>query len=149
MMACLDVSSFSSSCNYLFTPTSISQPIKKYRAIASVIWVVTVLVSFLWNQADDIREKNAIALETARGFLAHIIAVRSWNAEHGGVFVFTDEKDPLNPYLPKDQQGIVTTDGRMLTRINPAYMTRQIAEIADQQSKVRFHLTSCRAPVFW
>lgn len=107
-----------------------------------MIWAFTVLFSFLWNQADTVREKNAIALETARGFLTHIIAVRAWNAEHGGVFVLTDEKNPLNPYLPEDQQGIVTNDGRLLTRINPAYMTRQIAEIADQQSKVRFHLTS-------
>jgi PAS domain S-box-containing protein len=120
----------------------ISKPIKKYRAIASVIWVFTVLFSFLWNQLNAIHEKNAIALETARGFLTHIVAVRAWNAEHGGIFVFTDEKNPLNPYLPEDQQGVVTNDGRLLTRINPAYMTRQIAEIADQQSKVRFHLTS-------
>ncbi|MFH2122535.1 MAG: ATP-binding protein [Pseudomonadota bacterium] len=117
-------------------------PIKKYRAIASAIWLFTVFLSLVWNQADDIRERNAIALETARAFLTHIVAVRSWNAEHGGVFVFTDEKDPLNPYLPEDQQGIVSSDGRSLTRVNPAYMTRQIAEISDRQSKVRFHLTS-------
>lgn len=119
-----------------------TNPIKKYRAFASAIWIFTVLLSLLWNQADDIRERNAIALETARAFLTHIVAVRSWNAEHGGVFVFTDDKNPLNPNLPEDQQGIVTKDGRSLTRINPAYMTRQIAEISDRQSKVRFHLTS-------
>lgn len=119
-----------------------TSPIKKYRAIASAIWACTVLFSFLWNQADDIRERNAIALETARAFLTHIVAVRTWNAEHGGVFVFTDEKNPFSPYLPEDLQGVVTNDGRRLTRVNPAYMTRQIAEIADRQSKVRFHLTS-------
>jgi len=119
-----------------------TNPIKKYRAITSLIWVCTVLVSFLWNQADDAREKREIALETARAFLTHIVAVRSWNAEHGGVLVFTDEKNPVNPYMPADQQSLMTSDGRQLTRINPAYMTRQIAEIADRQSKVRFHLTS-------
>lgn len=128
------------------TPTFINTPIKKYRAIASAIWAFTVLLSFFWNQADDIREKNAIALETAKAFLTHIIAVRSWNAEHGGIFVFTDEKTPLNSYLPEDQQFIVTKDGRKLTRVNPAYMTRQISEIADRQSNVRFHLTS-RDPI--
>lgn len=128
------------------TPTFIDTPIKKYRAIASAIWAFTVLSSFLWNQADDIREKNAIALETAKAFLTHIVAVRSWNAEHGGIFVFTDEKTPLSPYLPEDQQFIVTKDGRKLTRVNPAYMTRQISEIADRQSNVRFHLTS-RDPI--
>ncbi len=116
--------------------------IRRYRLIASLIWICTVLCSFLWNRADDIREKNAIALETARAFLTHIVAVRSWNAEHGGVFVFTSEKTPINPYLPEDQQGLITRDGRQLTNVNPAYMTRQIAAIADRQSQIRFHLTS-------
>lgn len=123
-----------------------SNPIKKYRTIAGAIWLCTVLASFLWNQTDDIREKNAMALETARAFFNHIIAVRSWNAEHGGVFVFTDEKNPVSPYLPEDQQSIVTSDGRRLTRVNPAYMTRQISDIAAQQSRVQFHLTS-RDPI--
>jgi PAS domain S-box-containing protein len=119
-----------------------THPIKRYRPSASLIWVCTVLFSFLWNQADDVREKREIALETARAFLTHIVAVRSWNAEHGGVFVFTDEKNPVNLYMPEDQKSLMTSDGRQLTRINPAYMTRQIAEIADRQSKIRFHLTS-------
>lgn len=98
--------------------------------------------SYVWNYADDLREKKAIALETARSFLSHIVAVRSWNAEHGGVFVYTTEKTPVNPFLPSDQQFVVTDEGRMLTLVNPAYMTRQIAEISDRQTKVRFHLTS-------
>ncbi len=119
-----------------------THPIKRYRFIASFIWISTVLLSFLWNRSDDLREKNAIALETARAFLTHIIAVRSWNAEHGGIFVFTNENTPINPYLPKEQQSLETKDGRQLTNVNPAYMTRQIAAIADRQSKIRFHLTS-------
>ena len=118
------------------------QPIKKYRVIASVIWIGTVLFSFLWNYTDDIREKNAIALETARAFFTQIVSVRSWNSEHGGVFVFTDEKTPLNPFLPTDQQALVTDNGRLLTRMNPAYMTRQIFEVVDRQSRLGFHLTS-------
>jgi len=119
-----------------------TNPIKKYRSIASAIWACTVLFSFFWNQADDMREKNAIALETAKAFLTHIMAARTWNAEHGGVFVFINEKTPVNPYLPEDQQSLGLSDGRKLARVNPAYMTRQISEIADRQGKVRFHLTS-------
>lgn len=117
-------------------------PIKKYRSIASAIWACTVLFSFLWNQADDSREKQTITLETARSFVNHMLAVRTWNAEHGGVFIFSNDKTPVSPYLPADQQSLVTNDGRKLTRVNPAYMTRQVFEVADRQDKVRFHLTS-------
>lgn len=118
------------------------QPIRRYRVIAGAIWISTVLCSLLWNYTDNIREKNTIALEAARAFLTHLVAVRSWNLEHGGVFVFTDEKTPPNPYLPEDEQIITSSDGRMLTKMNPAYMTRQISEIAGQQSRLGFHLTS-------
>ena len=123
-----------------------TNPIKKYRTIAGAIWVFTVLLSLLWNQTDDIREKNAMALETARAFSTHIVAVRTWNVEHGGVFVFTDEKNPVNPYMPEGQQSVMTNDGRQLTRINPSYMIRQVSDIAAHQSKVQFHLTS-RNPI--
>ena len=122
--------------------TSILQPIRKYRVIASAIWIGTVLISFCWNYSDDIRERNVIALESAKAFLTYIVGVRSWNMEHGGIFVLTDGKSPPNPYLPENQQHLVTDDGRMLTRLHPAYMTRQIFEIVNRQSKIRLHLTS-------
>ncbi len=118
------------------------QPIRKYRVIASAIWIGTVLISFCWNYADDIRERNVIALESARAFLTYIVGVRSWNLEHGGIFVLADEKNPPNPYLLGNQQSLTTDDGRMLTRLNPAYMTRQIFEIVNRQSKIHLHLTS-------
>lgn len=118
------------------------RPIRKYRVIASVIWIGTVLLSFCWNYFDDIQERNVIALESARAFLTYIVGVRAWNLEHGGVFVLTDEKSPPTPYLPENQQYLATSDGRMLTRLHPAYMTRQIFEIVNCQSKIRLHLTS-------
>jgi len=38
----------------------------------------------------------------------------------------------------------VTTDGVALTKINPAYMTRLIAEIARQDENINFHITSLK-----
>lgn len=118
------------------------QSIRRYRIIAGAIWITTVVCSLLWNYSDHLREKNTFALETARTFLTHLSAICTWSAEQGGVYVYTNGKNPANPYLPEDQQTITSNDGRLLTRVNPACMIRQIYEIVAQQSRLGFHLTS-------
>ncbi|MDH3329830.1 MAG: DUF3365 domain-containing protein, partial [Desulfobulbaceae bacterium] len=47
-----------------------------------------------------------------------------------------------NPYLDDPSRDLTTENGIKLTKINPAYMTRQIAEIAAQSEGVKFHLIS-------
>jgi hypothetical protein len=47
-----------------------------------------------------------------------------------------------NPYLDDPLRDLTTDQGISLTKINPAYMTRQIAEIASLESGIKFHITS-------
>ncbi len=69
---------------------------------------------------------------------------RIWNARHGGVYVpITDNTQP-NPYLDIPDRDIVSTKGMKLTKINPAFMTRQISEIAVELHHVVFHITSLK-----
>ncbi len=112
------------------------------RLLAVTIWLLAVASSLAWNSVDDIREQNAIALETARAFFEQIMASRRWNLMHGGVYVYTTDKAPPNPYLPKDRQSIQDENGRSLTLINPSYMTRQIAAITQEEGQIHFHITS-------
>jgi hypothetical protein len=49
-----------------------------------------------------------------------------------------------NPYLKHPKRDLLTTDGMQLTMVNPAYMTRQLAEIAEQADGVKFHITSLK-----
>jgi signal transduction histidine kinase/DNA-binding response OmpR family regulator len=69
---------------------------------------------------------------------------RLWNASHGGVYAPVSETTQPNPYLKDPLRDVTTVEGLRLTKINPAYMTRQIAEIAAQRNGVRFHITSLR-----
>ena len=103
-----------------------------YRFLAVAIWLLAVAASFAWNTVDNIREQNAIALETARAFFGQIMATRRWNLMHGGVYVYTTEQTPPNPYLPKNKQAILDEKGKSLTLVNPAYMTREIDAISQQ-----------------
>jgi diguanylate cyclase (GGDEF)-like protein len=47
-----------------------------------------------------------------------------------------------NEYLDAEDKNVTDSEGRMLTAINPAYMTRQLSELAAKAEGVRFRITS-------
>jgi len=79
-------------------------------------------------------------LNRARGHFSSIIAARKWNAQYDGVYV---EKGPgveSSPYL--EDHDIKTPDGRVLTLRNHALMTREISAFTENDSHLKFHITS-------
>ncbi len=51
---------------------------------------------------------------------------------------------PPNPYLKNPDRDLTTTNGKRLTQINPAYMTRQFADVAAETTELQLHITSLR-----
>jgi len=70
------------------------------------------------------------------------LTFRRWNTMHGGVYVVASEQNQPNPYLKVPDRDLRTTDGRLLTMINPAYMARQAYEIQQYTAEVQGHITS-------
>ena len=116
--------------------------IKFTAMIFSIIWSLLILLAFLWNYDNGRVEQERIALESGRSFFNHIVISRLWNAKHGGVYAPVTAKTQPNPYLDTTLRDIIVNDKLTLTKINPAYMTRQISEIAMKQDGVKFHITS-------
>ena len=83
-------------------------------------------------------------LNIGRSFLKEIKTTRLWNAKHGGVYVPITEETTPNPYLDVPNRDVITSTGLRLTKINPAFMTRQLAEIAKQESNIQYHITSLK-----
>jgi hypothetical protein len=48
------------------------------------------------------------------------------------------------PYLSDPERDIITQSGKKLTKVNPAFMTRQISEIAGKENLFWFHITSAK-----
>lgn len=118
------------------------------RLLPLILVIVTLLLGLsLFLRVESI-EKHAyqLASESARNIFRMVVLVRQWSAEHGGTYVFASENTPSNPYLEVPLRDIPLHDGRLLTMINPAYMTRQIAELAetDPQLRIRLHITSLK-----
>lgn len=118
-----------------------------YRVWVAVGYLVLALLCALgisseFQQIDENME--TLARERGSVLFRLIELTRDWNANHGGVYVpVTDEVQP-NPYLKSPQRDLKTLEGIRLTMINPAYMTRQIGELAEKVHGVKFHMTSLK-----
>lgn len=114
--------------------------LNKYDLVT--LWLLLIFASGAWNIYQRKEAQNQLYLESARSFFSFIVTTREWNSTMVGVYVPISEKIQPNPYLDVPDRDLRTTNGTTLTRINPAYMTRLIAELAEKNNSVRFHLTS-------
>lgn len=115
---------------------------KKHLVALLITWLTAGFISLFWNLNDKKQERETIAFQVARTFLTQLLQVRTWNAGHGGVYVPVGPDVQPNPFLEDPARDITTENGLELTKINPAFMTRQLSEIASKQSSARFHITS-------
>lgn len=118
-----------------------------YRwTLAAIYGLGAVATAWALHLAFDKIEQDTADIAHERGaVLFRLIEItRDWNAQHGGVYVPVTGTTQPNPYLDHPKRDVVTSDGQRLTLVNPAYMTRQIAEIAEKADGARFHITSIK-----
>ncbi len=108
------------------------------------LWALAVLGSLMLQFEQQKQHGMEVATEGLRNMFRMVVLMRSWNAGHGGIYVpVTDQTQP-NPYLVHPRRDLVTQDGQRLTLVNPAFMTRQLAEIANISEGAIFHITSLK-----
>ncbi|OXS30016.1 MAG: hypothetical protein BCS36_04765 [Desulfovibrio sp. MES5] len=96
--------------------------------LACFFWLVFTLA--LYRQAARVDEAHRLELEHTRlsTVARQLMDARNWNAAHGGVYVLKSAYGQANPWLPEAERTVDTADGRTLVLMNPAYMSRQLAE---------------------
>lgn len=120
-----------------------------------LFWTVLILSLAAWAIQNAKENTTARTMTQASSFFQQIVLMRLWVSLHGGVYVPVTKETPPNPYLNISRRDVLTKDRQALTLINPAYMTRQIAEIASSKSQIQFHITSLKpirpgnAPADW
>lgn len=109
-----------------------------------VAWLGLVACLFMVEYLDSEATHRELLLSTARAVFERVVLTRSWNAAHGGVYVPVTKDTPPNPYLKDPLRDIKVNDNLTLTKLNPAYMTRQLAELSAKSGTVRIHITSIK-----
>jgi signal transduction histidine kinase/ActR/RegA family two-component response regulator len=129
--------------------------VRSYVFVLGTIWTLVVSASLIWSVYQAKREILDVARHQARVACEKDALYRRWNSTYGGVYVPVTEKSPPNPYLEVPERDITTPHGVALTKVNPAYMTRQVHEMAAEAYGVRGHITSLNpirpdnAPDLW
>jgi len=113
-----------------------------YVFVIAGLWTLAVLTSLIFNLNKEWDAMRSLAAESARTNYQKDTVYRRWAADHGGVYVPVTEETQPNPYLEVEEREITTPSGRLLTLINPAYMTRQVHELELVNHGVRGHITS-------
>lgn len=117
---------------------------KLFSFMLIVFFALIVSCSFIWNILTLETNKLNLVNSVGKAFFKEIVTTRLWNARHGGVYVPISEDTKPNPYLKVAHRDITTVKGLELTLVNPAFMTRQIAEIAEIENEIRYHITSTK-----
>jgi diguanylate cyclase (GGDEF)-like protein/putative nucleotidyltransferase with HDIG domain len=81
-----------------------------------------------------------ILFKEASAHYDNMINTRLWNSNHGGVYVLANKDLKPNPYL-KDNH-LYSKDDKLLIKINPAWMTKQISILSNKNSNYFYKITS-------
>lgn len=108
----------------------------------ALLWCVLMLL--LYSQAARAKDTHTteLALIQTRTLYAQIVDTRAWNARHGGVYVLESPQGQPNMWIPEALRTLKTVDNKTLVLMNPAYMSRQIADTAAANGGSAFRITS-------
>ncbi|GAM07770.1 blue-light-activated protein [Geobacter sp. OR-1] len=98
-----------------------------------LIW--TAVIAAITTTTLVVYHRNVIseAENEARDYFRLNYYYRAWSARLGGVYAPADKVEP-NPYLTLPERDLVTTGGKRLTLVNPAYMTRMVFDDIKKSS---------------
>ncbi len=115
---------------------------KKIFYLFIFFWISVVILSFSWHYHKLKKQSIIITYQICRSFFDFVILTREWNALHGGVYAIVTDKTKPNPYLKDPLRDIKIADNLTLTKINPAYMTRQLSDLSEAEKGVKIGIKS-------
>ena len=118
----------------------------RFGIFLAVAWTLLICLLMFLNYRDHEKEVLVLGKMQSQAFFEKDMLYRRWASRHGGVYVPVTETTQPNPYLAHiPERDITTPSGRQLTLMNPAYMTRQVFEMASEKEGAgRGHITSLK-----
>jgi diguanylate cyclase (GGDEF)-like protein len=118
---------------------------KQFGWVLLGVWTAVVAASLIWNLVQQRRETLDLAYTTAITLYEKDLLYRRWASGHSGVYAPVTAATPPNPYLSHlPERDLQTPSGRRLTLVNPAYMNRQVYELAEKIGQPQGHLASLK-----
>ena len=116
--------------------------IQRHVWLLLLSWTMAASGSLYWNIYRATNSLMELARTQARVAHGKDVLYRRWNAANSGVYAPVSDLTQPNPFLKGKERDLRTPSGRLLTLVNPAYMTRQVHALAERALGVRGHITS-------
>ena len=113
-------------------------------ALMALIWSVLIGGSLLWSLYEERQIVMEMATVATRTNIQKDFSFRKWLTLHGGVYVSPTEHTPPNPYLDVPDRDVVTTNGKALTLMNPAYALREMQTDFPDDYGTKSRITSLK-----
>jgi len=111
----------------------------------AAFWTMLIIILGWFSYRQVVGTAWEIAVNNARDTYNRDLVYRRWATLQGGVYVPVSSYTPSNPYLGHlPERDVVTKEGKKLTLVNPAYMTRQVQELGIRQYGLKGHITSLK-----
>jgi len=111
--------------------------------LLTLLWTLMIVGSWGWNVSTEHDRVFRLAELQARSLVDKDMMYRRWNADAGGLWADATKIEP-NPHLLGmiPNRDVVTREGKRLTLVNPAYMSRMIFDIQRGDTGVRARIVS-------
>ncbi len=121
--------------------------ISRHFVLIFVNLIIIITIGFIWLELENSFIKKSelskdMLIQEASSNFDNMVVTRSWNSLHGGLYAKAKEGEKPNPYL--EENHIYSDKGDLLIKINPAWMTRQIAELSNKQKSNYYKITSLK-----
>ncbi|WP_163808636.1 ATP-binding protein [Pseudodesulfovibrio sp. JC047] len=105
-----------------------------------LLWFLFLFALAAWSAESEHHHFLSTAERRAKTLFEQMVLVRSWNTGRDGIFVKSTPDSPPNPHLKPQDRTLTTDNGTLYSRLNPAYMTRQLGVLSEKQGNVVFHI---------
>ncbi|MFH0734675.1 MAG: ATP-binding protein [bacterium] len=120
-------------------------PVVVYFYLLKLVWTLIIIGFLFWFYQTEYTETIVLIKQQSHTVYKQNLVFRAWASKHGGVYVPVTDETPPNPHLSNIlERDIIAPSGKKLTLMNPAYITRQIFEMALKTEGLREHITSLK-----
>ncbi len=97
----------------------------------------------IWNVSQAKKSLMKSAYDEAQNSVQKDILLRTWSANHGGVYVpVTESQKPVKWLAKIKERDVMTPSGRQLTLLNPASITKQTMKLYELEYGIQGRITS-------
>lgn len=123
------------------TPKAVFE-VRRLVIVFALFLSAAIAASLFFNIRSTVLNHEELGRIVGQTLFWEMAVTRRWNAQHGGVYLVESEEVRPNPFLEDPYRDLTTREGLKLTKLNPSYMTRLLAELTEREGGVGFHLTS-------